>query len=227
MIEAMYSGDSVFASSTGSVTVNVGGSGGGSSGGSFTLSATNVAVSQGNSGTSTITVGSQNSYGGTVGFTLSTSSTSLQQNGCYSAPNVTAAANKTVTGTLTIYTSKSVCNSGSIRYGVQFLTASGSGPLSSAQNSPGVGRTIPIGFAIATGSLLLGKRRRRIWVRACLGCCFLILILGLITSCGGSSNGGSNSGGDVAKGMYTLTLNGTDTSNSSIAASTPLILTVQ
>jgi subtilase family serine protease len=37
VIEATYSGSSTFASSTGSVTVNVGGSGGGSNGGTFTL----------------------------------------------------------------------------------------------------------------------------------------------------------------------------------------------
>jgi hypothetical protein len=44
VIEATYSGSSTFASSTGSVTVNVGGSGGGSNGGTFTLAATNVTV---------------------------------------------------------------------------------------------------------------------------------------------------------------------------------------
>jgi subtilase family serine protease len=227
VIEATYSGDSAFASSTGSVTVNVGGSGGGSSGGSFTLAATNVTVSQGNSGTSTITVTSQSSYAGTVGFTLSTISTSLQQNGCYNAPNVAVTANNTATGTLTIYTSKSACNSGSIRNEVRFFANAGTKPFAT-QSAPISRRDILVRSVIAlAGLLLLGIRRRGVWIRAGLSCLILIGLLGVATSCGGSNNGGSNNSNDVAKGSYTLTLDGGDTSNSSIAASTTFTLTVQ
>jgi subtilase family serine protease len=227
VIEATYSGDSTFASSRGSVTVNVGGTGGGSSGGTFTLAATNVTVSQGNSEASTITVTSQSSYAGTVGFTLSTTSASLQQNGCYKAPNVTATPNKTAIGTLTIYTSKSACNSGSIRNGVQFFANAGAKPFAT-QSAPISRRAISASSVIAlAGLLLLGIRRRGSWICTGLSCLFLIGILGAAISCGGSNNGSSNNSNDVAKGIYTLTLDGADTSNSNIAASTTLTLTVQ
>ena len=226
VIEATYLGDSAFASSTGSLTVNVGGSGGGASVGSFTLAATNVTVSQGSSGDSTITVTSQSSYSGTVGFTLSTTSTSLQQNGCYKAANVAVVANKTATGTLTIYTVKSACSSGSIRNGVRFFANASTKPFV-AQSAPISRREIPISSLIAlAGLLLLGVRKHGSWIRAGLSCVFLIGIVGVVTSCGGTDSGGSNDS-DVAKGKYTLTLDGADTSNSSIAASATLNLTVQ
>ena len=224
VIEATYSGDTTFASSAGSVTVSVGGSGS-SSGGTFTLSATNVTVSQGSSGTSTVTVTSQNSYAGTVGLRFTTSSTSLQQNGCYSVPNVTVAANKTATTTLTIYTSKSACNSSSVRNGTRHSFAkAGTKPFDFSPTSPAAHRAMPINIAITIGGfMLLLIRRRGFWLRAGLSCLVWVGILGLATSCGGG-NGGSN---DVAKGTYTLTLDGADTSNSSIAASTTFTLTVQ
>ena len=226
VIEATYSGDTTFASSAGSVTVNVGGSGS-SSGGTFTLSASNVTVSQGSSGTSTVTVTSQNSYAGTVGLTFTTSSTSLQQNGCYSVPNVAVAANKTATTTLTIYTSKSACNSSSVRNGARhFFARAGTKRFDFSSTSPAAHRAKPISVAIAIGGfVLLVIRRREFWLRAGLSCLLLVGILGLATGCGGG-NGGSNSN-DVAKGTYTLTLDGTDISNSSIAASTTFTLTVQ
>jgi subtilase family serine protease len=227
VIEATYSGDTTFASSAGSVTVNVGGSGGGSSGGTFTLSATNVTVSQGSSGTSTVTVTSQNSYAGTVGLTFTTTSTSLEQNGCYSVPNATVTANKTATTTLTIYTSKSACNSSSVSNGTRHsFVKAGTKPFAFSPASPAAHRAMPISFAIAIGGfVLLVIQRRESWLRAGLSCLVLAGILGMATGCGGG-NGGSNSN-DVAKGTYTFTLDGRDTSNSSIAASTTFTLTVQ
>jgi len=225
VIKATYSGTSTFASSTGSVTVNVGGSGSGS--GSFTLSATNVTVSQGKSGTSTITVTSKNSYAGTVGFTLSTTSTSVSDDSCYDVSDATVAANKTATTTLTIYTSKSACNSSSsVRNGRRHLVVkNGARSLASSRKYPRPTRGIPISTAaVFLGFLLVGIRRRRVGLGTGLGCLLLLVgVVGLQIGCGGS---GSNSN-DVAKGTYTLTLDGTDTSNSSIAASTTFTLTVQ
>jgi hypothetical protein len=58
--------------------------------------------------------------------------------------------------------------------------------------------------------------------------CLLVLVgvLGLPSGCGsGGANAGSTAN-DVTRGAYTITLDGTDTSNSSIAASTTLTLTV-
>ncbi len=226
VIKATYSGNSTFASSTGTITVNVGGSGGGSSGGSFTLAAANVTVTQGKSGTSTITVTSKDSYAGTVKFSLSTTSTSLQTYGCYDVSNATVSANKTATTTLIVHTSKSDCGSSSSvknheRHSFVKINAQ---PLKSSQPNSDSRRTIPIGITVLAGllSLRIGKRKAGLWTA--LGCLLLLFgVVGLEIGCGGSSP----TSNDVAKGSYTLTLDGTDTSNSSIAASTTFTLMVQ
>ena len=226
VIEGEYSGDSIFAPSTGSVTVNVGGSGGGSGSGTFSLSATNVTVAQGKSGTSTVTVTSQNSYAGTVGFNLSTSSTSLSEYGCYNIPDATVAANKTTTTTLTIYTSKSDCNSsgsvrgGTLRHFVDTGHAAGSAQATSQSGS------IPLESSITLAGLLVLVVRKRVLRSWMSRMCFILLAGAsfIILGCGGGSGGNSN---DVPKGTYTLTIDGADTSDSSIANSTTLTLTVQ
>jgi subtilase family serine protease len=179
VIKATYSGDSTFASSTGSVTVDVGGSGGSSSPGAFTLSATDLTVAQGNSGTSTVTITSESSYAGTVEFTLSTSSTSLEDYGCYDVPNAAVSANSTVTTTLTIYTSKSDCSSASWVKGASRRRFVGAGMRTSAstrRKSP-VRETLPIEFAtVFAGLLLFGGRRRRTKIGHVLGCLGLALV---------------------------------------------------
>jgi subtilase family serine protease len=227
VITAKYSGSSTFAPSTGTVTVNVGGSGGSSGSGTFTLAAANVTVSQGSSGTSTVTVTSQNSYAGTVGFTLSTTSASLQEYGCYDVSDVTVAANKTATATLTIYSSESACSSSSsVRKSPRrsFIKVK-SRPVASLP-SGSVVRTTNISIAFAA-FVLFGIRRRRSWLRTSF-CLLLMVGLGLAVGCGGGNNSSSgDTSDDVAKGTYTLTLDGADTSNSSIAASTTFTLTVQ
>lgn len=231
VIEVTYSGDSTFASSTGSLAVDVGGSSGSSGGGTFTLAATNVTISQGSSGSSTVTVTSENSYAGTVGFTLSTTSTSLLEYGCYDVPNATVAANATATTTLTIYTSESDCSSSSVRTGRHHPFLKTGKPPALSQKPTVPHGVAPISAAaVFAGLLLLGLRRRRtkLWTGSI---CLLLLAvaLGLPAGCGGSNPGSSNPGStanDVAKGTYTVTLDGTDTSNSSIAASTTLTVTI-
>jgi Bacterial Ig-like domain (group 3) len=231
VIEATYSGNSTFGSSTGSVTVNVGGSSTGSSGGTFAVSATNVTASQGSSGTSTVTVTSKNSYIGTVGFTLSTSSTSLLEYGCYDVPEATVSANSTATVALTIHTSKSVCSSSSDRHGTRHsFIKPRTKSFASIRENPTPG-TISLRFATAAaGFLFVGIRsRKRRALAALTGLCLLVGLLGPSTGCGGGSNDSNpnSTAEDVVQGVYTLTLDGTDTSNASIAASTTLTLTVR
>jgi hypothetical protein len=69
------------------------------------------------------------------------------------------------------------------------------------------------------------RRTRRSEIRAALLCLSLIGLLWMPIACGGNANPGSTAN-DVPRGTYTLTLDGADTSNSSIAASTTLTLTV-
>jgi len=222
VITAKYSGDSAFAASSGVITVNVGSSGTSSSG-TFTLSATNVTVSQGASGTSTITVTSKSSYAGTVGFTLSTSSSSFSTYGCYDINNVSVAANGTTTSTLTIYTSSSACSTtSSSKNGLHHtFVHSGTKTGISPSDGPSSRQVMPFTVAMLGGLLCFGLRRRRSRLWTALRLLLLIGTVCVLNACGGSSN--SN---DVAKGSYTMELDGTDTSSSSIANSTTFTVTV-
>lgn len=231
VITATYSGDSTFAPSTGTATVDVGGTSGSSSSGSFTLAATNVTAAQGSSGTSTVTVTSTNSYAGTVGFTLSTSSSSLSSYGCYLANSVAVSANGTATTTVTIYTSASACSSSAASgIGVRrsFVYA-GTRSIASVEGRSASRVRKPLSAAILAAVLLCGfGRRRKLW--NVLGLFLLLAAVGLFTACGSStttsSSSSSSSSNTVSKGTYTLTLVGEDSSSSSIAASTTFTLTV-
>src|SRR5215831_6583910 len=105
VITATYSGDSNYASSSGTLTVTV-------TARTFTLAATNVTVSAGSSGTSTITITPKNGYTGTIGWSISSSPP--LKNGCFSLPNTTASGTSAVQATMTVYTSASACSSGSL-----------------------------------------------------------------------------------------------------------------
>jgi hypothetical protein len=210
------------------VAVTVGGTSTGATG-SFTLAATNITVSQGGSGTSTVTVTSKNSYAGTVNFTVSTDSTSLNDYGCYDENDATVTANGTVTTTITLYTAGSSCGtSSSVAKGSRRHFAK-SAHKSLAGNPGPRTATAPLHLSIAVafgGFLLIGLRRRRFM---CVTTLIWLATLGLslvATGCGGSSSGSSTSN-YVAKGTYTLTVDGTDTSDSSLTAETTFTLTVE
>jgi subtilase family serine protease len=234
VITATYSGDTTFAPSNGSATVDIGGSSGTSSTGTFTMSATDVTVTQGSSGTSTISLTSQNSYAGTVDITLSTNSASLQDYGCYDVSDTALAANSTATASLTLYTSESECSStSSAKKGVRrhFIRSGTRSTTASQERST---RAFPVTAAAGlVGLLLFGIRARRLRLSGTLGCFVLLGALGFLASCGGGGTTGSSSSTstptstDVAAGTYTITLDGTDSTTSSIAASTTFTLTVQ
>jgi subtilase family serine protease len=163
VITAAYSGDSAFAASSGSLTMDVGGSSGTSSSGTFTLASTNVSVSQGSSGTSTITIASQNAYAGTVGFTLSTSNTSLEEYGCYDVSDTPVAAGGTATASLTIYTSESACNAtSSVKKGARhaFVKTGTKSIAFSPRASPPCERLPVKAVAAFLGCFLFGMRKR-------------------------------------------------------------------
>ncbi|MGA8530000.1 MAG: protease pro-enzyme activation domain-containing protein [Acidobacteriaceae bacterium] len=231
VIQASYSGDATFAASTGSVAVTIGGA---ASAGTFTLSAPNISVAQGNSGASTVTVSSQNNYAGTVSFAISTTSASLQQYGCYTINNATVPAGSAANSTLTLYTSLSACNAlKSAHTGTVDSFAQRGGNIAASQHQPPPGRTIPLSAAAFAGLLFIGFRRVRRHAWMLMSCLLLVAVLGLASGCGSSSGSGttttssnSSTSTDVAKGTYTLTLTGTDTTSASITASTNLTLTV-
>ena len=204
-----------------------GGGGGGTGSGTFALSATNVTVTQGSSGTSTVSIVSQNSYAGTVAFAVTSTSTSLNTNGCYTLGNTAVAAGASATATLTIYTSQSTCSGVS---GAHSFARKSASTIAASHNKP-LGKTIPLSAAAFAGVLLFGFRRsRKAW--KFLSCLLLVAMLGLAAGCG-SSSGSSTSPSttnptstDVAKGAYTVSIVGADTTTSSITATATLTLTV-
>ena len=176
-----------------------------------------------------MTLTSKNSYAGTASFTVSSDSTSLNDYGCYDVNDATVTANGTVTTTLTLYTSGSSCGtSSSVSKGSHRHFAK-SAPKSLASHSGTSIATAPLHLSIAIafgGFLLIGSLRRRLtYATTLIGLATLGLSL-LATGCGSSSSGASTSN-DVAKGTYTLTVDGTDTSDSSITAETTFTLTVE
>ena len=213
-ITATYSGDSIYASSSGSLTVTVT-----SASKSFTLSANNVTVASGNAGTSKVTITPKNGYTGTISFTVS-SSPSLSH-GCFSLPNAAVTGSAAVTATLTIYTSSSACASGSLR-GNGGANSRMSLPLpTTSHNGPLVRLQKTLGCIALAGLLLAGlspSRSRKLGVFAA---SFVFVIYSLWTcGCGGVSPS------TAERGTYTVTITGTDTSSSSLSSSTTIILMI-
>lgn len=227
VITAIYSGNSTYAGSTGTVTMTVGGTSTRSSG-TFTLAATNITATQGSSVSSTATITSKNSYAGTVSFTLETDSASIEDYGCYDVNDATVAANGTATTTVTLYTAESSCStSSSVKNGAHHRFVKSTKKLSAAnQTYPLSRKAIPISMTVTLAGLaLIGIRRRTVSSGSMLGILILLGLTLVTVGCGGSSSSTSAST-DVAKGTYTLTLEGTDTSDSSITAETTFTLTV-
>ena len=222
VITATYSGDSIYAPSTGTLILTVG-----SSGKSFTLTATNVAVSAGSSGTSTVTVTPKSGYTGMIGWSA-TSSPSLS-NACYVLANATVSGASAVTATMTIFTNSSACASAAVT-GIsgkrRFVAATptfariGGTPLSSLSTAHA--------NLVLAALLLIGLLRRHSFSRTLLAGVFLLAAVAVaMSSCSGtSSTSSSSNSSNAAKGTYTLTIVGTDTSSSSVTASTTMTLTI-
>ena len=227
VITATYSGDAIFAASSGSVVVTVG-SANTSSGGTFTITAANLSVTQGNSGASTVTLTSKNSYSGTVSFTVSSDNTSVNDYGCYDVNDLTTAANGTATTKLTVYTAESSCTTtSSIKNANRHRFLKSSTKLSANNDlSPIKGKILPVSITLSIAGLaLIGKRKQSYLLRKARGVLALIALASVAIGCGGSTKSTSTST-DVAKGSYTLSLEGSDTTDSSITASTTFTLTV-
>ena len=213
-ITATYSGDSIYASSRGSLTVTVT-----SASKSFTVSANKVTVASGNAGTSKVTITPKNGYTGTISFTVS-SSPSLSH-GCFSLPNAAVTGSAAVTATLTIYTSSSACASGSLR-GNRGANSRMSLPLPpTSHNGPLVRLQKTLGCIALAGLLLAGLSPTRSRKLGMFAASFVFVIYSLWTcGCGGVSPS------TAERGTYTVTITGTDTSSSSLSSSTTIILTI-
>ena len=221
-ITATYSGDSTYESSSGTLTLTVPPK-------AFTLAATSVTVTSGNSATSTVTITPEDGYTGTIGWTVSSSP--FLTYGCFSLANTTVSGSSAVTATLTVYTSSSACSSSALpetggRARKFFLTA----PSAYRNGLHGfLASNLAEVYVALAALVLLGllgylppKRR------AFAGVFLLIAVCFAVWGCGGGSGSSSSPPTTfyAAKGSYTVTTVGTDTSSSSITASTTMTLTV-
>jgi subtilase family serine protease len=220
-IAATYSGDSNYASSGGSLTLTVAAK-------SFKLAASNVTVTAGNPGASTITLTPQNGYTGTVAWTVASSP--ALTNGCFSIANTTVSGTTAVAATLTVNTVASAC-------AAPALVGAGVDPRNTPGRAPhpyGKDPTVLVALQANQAGMtmvgllflgLLGRRCRRLATLATLG---ILATIGFAAS--GCAGVGSSmpppSSPTAARGAYAVTIVGTDTTTSSITASTTLTLTI-
>jgi subtilase family serine protease len=221
-IAATYSGDSTFASSTGSTTVTVSSS------------------ASGGSGSTTVTVTPSGGYTGTVDLSLSASSTYIQNYACYDISNATISGTSAVSETLTLYTGSANCSSASVQSGRAHHAFAGA-KATKISSIP----AFPAGAPVlgSTGLLLaglIGWRFRRIRI---LSYMLAFLAVGLVLS--GCSQSGSNSSSKsfslsvspssvtvpagtsgIPTSSYTLTVDGQDSSDSSLTATTSMTLVI-
>jgi subtilase family serine protease len=215
VITATYSGDSTFGSSTGTSTISVMSSSG-----------------SGGSGSTTVTVTPSAGYTGTVDLTASTTNTYLQNYACYELSNATISSSSAATETLTVYLGSSNCSSSS---SVRTFRAASSPKGSSHPAS--VKKLAAFGYIGLLLAGIIGWRSRRSGV--CLGILGLVIVSTFVSGCSGSSSSktftvsdspssttASEGSSGIPKGSYAITIEGQDSSKSSLSSSTTLTLTV-
>jgi hypothetical protein len=167
-------------------------------------------VAAGSAGTSNVTIVPANGYTGTVSWSIS-SAPSLTQ-GCFTIADAAVADAASVLTKLTIDASAATCGTA--------LRAT-----KSLDRFADSGRTRP-GSPALMGFIFLGLLGSR-WRRRDKWLALLLVLAGTasLVACGGS-NVSSTSRADAVKGIYTVTITGTDTASSAITASATFQLTV-
>ena len=222
-ITAIYSGNSVFASSTGTTIVTIG-----------STSSTN----SGGSATATVTVTPAGGYTGTVDLSVSTTNTSLQTDACFNLGNAEVGSTSAAGLTLTIYTGAANCSSAAIRSGkVRAFRGS-----NSASVSPTAAPAFTEAFFGVFGALLAGLVGWRFRKLRALSFVLVLALSGFaLSGCSGgtiSATKGfslsvapstvtvSAGSSGIPTGNYAITINGVDSTTSTLTASTPLTVTV-
>jgi hypothetical protein len=226
-ILAAYVADSTYATSTGSVTVNVTAVSSGS--GTIALSAapSTLTVAQGASGNETITVTPAGGYTGTVGLAFDTSNDSALQNLCWEWSNQNSAGNGTVsiTGKTAVASALTLDANASDCATQAAVQTTGKQPLktlhsthSATSSAKNAGKNpVPLTVAFA-GLLLVGFLGRSARKLRGLAAIVLLAAVGLVvTACGGIQN---NALANPPAGSYTITVTGQDSATSTITGTT-------
>lgn len=226
---AQYAGDSTHAASSGSLSITIAGSNSGK--GTFTLavSPSSLAISRGSKGTENLTITPADGYTGTVNLSFATSNDAALANLCvYAGTGLSSSGSASITGTtplsaqIDIDTNASSCAAtGASKPGTRAMHRLDTGKTS--KNNP----SSPAPLAITLAGLFLagclGRSSRKLrGLAAIVG----LLALGLgLSACGG---GGSSSSGvsNPPKGTYTITINGTDSTSTSITSQSSFTLVI-
>jgi hypothetical protein len=227
VIAATYTGDTLFAASTGTLTLNVGGT---APAASFRLTAAPVSVATGASGAGVITLSPANGYTGTVNLALSPTTLT---NGCVliTSSATISGATSVASANYTVYTSPSSCTTAVVaahapgQRVLMFATHSGATPHQ--PRSPW--QRMPLPATLAAALLLFGFRRRSRLLRASLALGLLLALAATgigLTGCGGGSTSTNPTTLTTPAGNYTFTITGTDSKSSSLTSSTTVTVTV-
>ncbi len=228
VIVATYSGNSVYSTSSATITLTIPAA---APSGSFTVQATGLSLIAGSTGTSTVTVTPSSGYTGSIAWTL-TASPALS-NSCFNIANVTVSGTSSATTGLTIYTSSSACTSAEMPLmgkGRRQIAAAREQGAFESRGRNGVNQHPSLRLAGMLAGVLfagwMGRRSRKL--RPLLGLALLAIIGVGLSGCGESSStiNTTPTSSNATPGTYTLTLTGTDTSKSTITASTTFTLTV-
>ena len=206
-LTATYSGDGTYAGSSATAVITIS---------QVVISASAPSgVTPGGSATVTVTLAAGSNYSGTMNMSclLTNSPTgALSLPTCSLSPTgVSISAGGTGSTMLTVQTTEASTTALLIRKQMKLLGLGGGG-------------------TVLAGLFLLGvPSRRRRWM-AMMGLVWMVAAAGAI-GCGGSGGANSGSGGSTtpatSAGTYTFQVTGTDSSNSSITATTSVAVTVQ
>jgi subtilase family serine protease len=226
-IVAQYAGDMANAPSTGSVVITIGGTSSGKGTFAMAFAPATLTVKQGSQGSETLTVTPAGGYTGTVNLSYTTSNdtalinlcvfagTGVNTNGSITVPSAAAAS-----GTITVDTNASDCatTTGGVlnAHGMRLIPRT-KGSTKASNEIPQRSNKIPAGIAFA-GLLLAGFLGRSSRKLRQLACVIALASLGLVLSaCGGSSSGGTTVS-NPAKGTYTITFTGVDSTTATITS---------
>jgi subtilase family serine protease len=226
VLTATYSGDATFAASSGTLTLNVGGSA--TSNAAFTLAVTApTTVAPGGAATGTITVSPTGGFTGSV--SLSYSAPTLTY-GClvFGTTPLSITGTASATSTYTLYTSSSSCPSAAARPG----SPTGANAMAHNSRRPSPWKQLPVPTSLAALCLALSLRRRsRLRSKLLAASLGLLLVVSLsfsglaLTGCGSSSSttATTTTTNNTPAGTYTIVITGV---SSSSTVSTNITLTV-
>jgi subtilase family serine protease len=229
-ILAAYAGNTTYAASTASVTVDVATVSSGHGTIALTAAPGTLTVAQGSSGNESITVTPAGGYTGTVDLSFDTSNDNALQNLCYNWTNINSAGEGTVaitsaaaqTTALTLDANAADCATGeAIKTSGKkpFKTLRPANALNTSHKSTG-GNPLP--FTVAFAGLLLvgilGRGSRKF--RGLVGVLLLATVGLAVSACGGVTNTPYS---NPPTGTYTITVSGQDSAG--VITATPITFT--